>query len=340
MSRRREITGVQKVAAFLLSLDREVSARIMRALDPKVVSDVAEAMTALDAELCTPDAVDQLYADLARTVYQRTGVRPQDDFEMLSILENSFGSAEAERVIGEIHDRRRQEQPFGFLEAIPPEIAVRVLVEESAMVIALVLSHVSPKLSAEVLGAMQPEQALEIVRRMTSIIPPTTEMMLLIADDLSSRLESYSSGPPPRDPSHSLRTVAELLNFSPTDTEKAVLDGLFEEDEEVAQEIREFMFRWENLADLDKRAMQKVLASVDTRTLAMALKACTQAVEENIMNNLSSRVQEMVLDERDIAGAVPMSEVHAARSELMKAVRALIETGELSPTRAGEELVT
>ena len=340
MSEKSEFTGVQRVAAFLLSLDREVGARVMRALDPKIVSDVAAAMTELDSELCTPDAVDQLYEDLARTIYQRAGVRPKDDFELLSILENSFGAEDAERVIREIHERRRKEQPFGFLESVAPEIAVRVLSEESAMIISLVLSHVSPKLSAEVLAVLPPEQALETVRRMTTIVPPTTETMLLIADDLAKNLEAYSSAPPPRDPSDSLRTVAELLNFSPTETERAVLEGLVEEDEEKVQEIREFMFRWENLADLDKRAMQKILASVDTRTLAMSLKACTPAVEENIMSNLSSRVQAMVVDERDIAGAVPMSEVLSSRNELMSAVRALIESGELSPARSGEELVT
>jgi flagellar motor switch protein FliG len=340
MSPKKEFSGAHKVAAFLLSLDKDISARVMKALDPKAIPDVAEAMTGLDRELCSPEAVDQLYMDVARAVYQRTGVRAQDDFELLVILENVFGADEAERVVRSIHERRRQAQPFGFLESAPSETVARVLVDESPMVIALVLAHVSPKLSAEVLGALQPEQALVIVRRMTTLVPPPLDTMLLIAGGLEERLRAASTGPAPRDPANSLRTVAELLNFSNTATEKVVLEGLQKDDEGMAQEIREFMFRWESLAEVDKRAMQKILASIDTKTLSMSLKGSPPAVEENILKNLSTRVRDMVIDERQLTGAVPMSEVLTARAEIMKAVRALIEAGEFRPARAGEEMVS
>jgi flagellar motor switch protein FliG len=69
------------------------------------------------------------------------------------------------------------------------------------------------------------------------------------------------------------------------------------------------------------------------------LKACTSDVEENVTSNLSSRVKLMVIEERELAGAVPMSEVMAARGEIMKAVHSLIEAGDFAPARSGEELV-
>ena len=45
-------------------------------------------------------------------------------------------------------------------------------------------------------------------------------------------------------------------------------------------------------------------------------------------------------DERELLGAVPFAEVVEARGEIMKSVRALMESGEFSPARGGEELVT
>jgi len=335
-----EIPGAQKVAAFLLSLGKDDSASVMRHLDPKVVSDVAEAMTELDPNVCTAESVDSLYEDLARTVYQRTGVRPQDNFELHEILEGTFGADEAQRVIGGIYERRRQEQPFSFVEVLPADSVARVLAEESPAVVALILSHVSPAMSAEVLGVMDAEKGLEIIKRMTTIVPPGIETMLSIADDLQKRLRTTTATPPPRDRTTSLRTVADLLNFSQGDTEKNVLEGLEQEDEEIANEIREYMFAWDDLATVDKRAMQKILASVDTQTLAMSLKASPPAVGANIMANLSSRVREMVVDERDLLGAVPISEVVESRNEILRCVRGLMESGEFSPSRAGEELVT
>jgi len=86
--------------------------------------------------------------------------------------------------------------------------------------------------------------------------------------------------------------------------------------------------------------MQKVLASIDTKTLAISLKGSSTRVEDNIMGNLSSRVRDMVKDERDLAGQMSIKDVNAARAEVLKAVRGLMESGEFRPARAGEELVS
>ena len=332
-------SGAQRAAAFLLSLEKDRSAEVMRALDPKVVSKIAEAMTHLEPELCSVDAIDELYRDLARTFHQRTGVRPQDDFELFALLDSSYGTDEAERVISEINGRRRREQPFAFIEQVPGPLAARVLKEESPAVVALVLSHVAPSISADVLGAFDEETTLEIVKRMTNVTPPGIETMLTIADDLHDRIRAASLVPAPRAQEDSLRTVADMLNFSEAEIENAVLTRLEEEEAEMASQVRELLFTWDDLASIEKRAMQKILASIDTKTLSIALKACPEGVFENIMNNLSSRVRDMVLDEKELLGPMPFSDVLQARVEIMAAVRALMDSGEFSPARASEELV-
>lgn len=333
------LSGPHKVAAFLLSLEKEDGARVMRHLNPEVVPAVAAAMTELDPGLCTPDAIQELVDDLARTAFGR-GVRPQDDYELRDILESSFGAEEAERVISGIHARRRTEQPFAFIEHANPAVVARLLLEESAAVVAVVLSHISPSVSAEVLGAFDDARALEVVKRMTSISPPSTATLLDLAEDLTDRLTTAAAQPPPPDLQESLKSIAELLTFSGPDIEKAVLEGLEEQSEQLADQVREFMFTWEDLATIEKRAMQKILASVDTQTLSMSLKASSAAVEQSILGNLSERVREMVADERELIGAVPLSDVLVARNEIMTAVRGLMEAGEFSPARAGEDLVT
>ncbi|MCP3914808.1 MAG: hypothetical protein GY711_04510 [bacterium] len=335
-----KITGPQKVAAFLLSLDQEVATKVMRHLDPKVVPEIAAAMTELDPEICTPEAVDELLSDLKHTLLGGGGVEAKDDVQLFAILDRSFGVQEAERVIRDIHDRRRKAQPFAFLDNAAPDALARVLSEESPAVVALVLAHASPAVSARVLGSFDEETSLDIVKRMTSISPPAVETMLAIADDLQQRMRASAAIPSPPSQEETLRTVADLMNFSDGETERVVLEGLETIDEEVAKQVRDFMFTWTDLGTIDKRAMQKILASVDTRTLSMSLKACPPDVEANIMDNLSSRVREMVADERDLSGAVPFSEVQEARAEIMNAVRALIEAGEFAPAKSGEELVT
>ena len=119
-----------------------------------------------------------------------------------------------------------------------------------------------------------------------------------------------------------------------------VLTRLEEDVDDVARQVRELMFTWDDLATIEKRAMQKILASIDTKTLSIALKASSDAVMANVMGNLSSRVRDMVIDEKELLGPMPFSDVLQSRAEIMAAVRSLMDSGEFSPARAGEELVT
>jgi len=86
--------------------------------------------------------------------------------------------------------------------------------------------------------------------------------------------------------------------------------------------------------------MQKILGTVDTKTLSVAIKACSPGVEQNLLGNLSSRVRDMVAEERELAGSMPMSTVLEAREEILRNIRAMIETGEFRPNRGGESLVS
>ena len=166
------------------------------------------------------------------------------------------------------------------------------------------------------------------------------EALHCVAEALNEKVTEIENGPVAADPSRRLKTIAEMLTFSKPETEQTVLDGLGDGDDSMIEEIREYMFTWTDLAGVDKRSMQKILASVDTRTLAIALKGSPPEVEENIMANLSSRVKEMVLDERELTGALPIGEVLEARAETMRGVRALMESGEFKPSRGGEKLVS
>ena len=335
-----EISGAQRAAAFLLSLEREEAAEVLKHLDESVIVEVVEAMAQLSAELTRPERIKELDRDFIRSLARPRGARLRSEAELREMLQQTLGRTQAEALFEKIHHRLVHERPFIAVERHEPAAIASALGRESDAVCALVLAHLDPPLSAEVLGALTGERALGVVQRMATLTPPGFETLFAVAQDLEARLTEIASGPAPNAPSARLRTVAEILNHSKADMERSVLESLTQSDQNMAQEIREFMFTWEDLATIDRRAMQKILASVDTPTLAVALKACSPGVEKNILSNLSTRVQQMVADEREIAGALPMERVLAARGDMMKAIRALMEAGEFRPTRAGEELVS
>jgi len=340
MANSQEPSGAERTAAFILSLDKDSAAELIRHLDESVVVDVVEAMGQLDISMTDSETIKNLDKAMVRSLNKPKEVRMRSEEELFKMLEKTLGKQQAGALFDKIQQRLLQERPFLSIESAAPVNLFRALEEESDAVAALVLAHVDPALSAEVLGLFEPERSLGIVKRMATLIPPAFETLLAIAADFAERVKAVAQRPVAGDPSVRLRSIAEVLNFSEPDVEKAVLDGIDSDDAEMASEIREFMFTWEDLADVDKRAMQKILASIETRTLSIALKACSAGVEGNILSNLSSRVREMVADERELAGALPMSEVLQERAQIMQAVRALMEAGEFRPTRAGEDLVT
>lgn len=335
----KPLLGTDKAAAFLLSLDSEAAVKVLKHLPEYLVSEIAEAMTTLDPSLADEDRINNLFKDIATQTDVRGPVRPVKPDEIQAMLNDSFGMKRAERVLQDIDSRNQREFPFRNVERYAPQSIAAVLQSESPSVSAVVLAHVNPATSAAVLAVFEENDAIDVVRRMTNMVPPGFETLKAIAVDLESQLDG-AVAISTVDTSRQLKTVAEMLNYSGAELETSVLSGIEGEDEDKAKEIKEYMFTWNDLGSIEKRAMQKILGSVNTRTLSIALKACTPEVEKNIMDNLSSRVRGMVAEERELAGPMPMSEVRVMRSEIMAAVRALMDSGEFSPTKSGEDLVT
>lgn len=333
------LSGAQKVAAFLLTLDKHAAATVLKNIDPKVLPSIAGAMTELDPRFGDDTKLRELYQEITRVLVRRPGPRPQDDMEVETMFEEAIGRDKALGVIGKLEERRRHERPFAFVEREPAELTARALQSEAPGVTALVLAHLPADLAAEILSSFAPEVALEVVQRMANLFPPGYETLDTVAQDLRRRLIEVAKEPTQKEPEVRLKSIAQLLTFSEPETEKAVMEGISGADEAVAGQIKEFMFTWNDLGSVDKRGMQKILGSIETRTLAVALKACPQDVQENILSNLSVRVRQMVAEEKELAGPVPKSEVETARGEIMRNVRALIESGDFKPARAGEELV-
>jgi flagellar motor switch protein FliG len=333
------LAGVHRVAAFLLSLDAAAAKRVIGHLAPDVVEAVAQAMLDLPDDLAGAGAVAELHRQLALALNGPRTLRAPEDGELARMLGDAIGSDRADKVLARIRERRLIERPFLELERGNPYALGLVLKDESPAVAALVIAHLSPAFSAAALGAFEHEDALGVVKRVATIAPPPFATLRVIAQRLEARLQEAAESPIPTDGKARLKTVAELLSNSEAEMEKGVLEAIQQDDAEMAAEIREFLFTWEDIGTIDKRSMQKILGAVDTKTLSLALKGASAAVEENVMNNLSQRVREMVREEREMIGAVPLAEVMAGREEVMRSVRALIESGEFRPTRGGEELV-
>ena len=334
------LQGTERVAAFLLSLDAETAKKVIGSLAPDVVQAVAQAMLELPASYDEPGKVEDLHRALALSLNGKKRLRAVRENELETLLGSSLGADRAKKVIAGIRERRLQERPFLELEALDPYAVGKQLAQESVAIAAVVVAHLAPTFSAAALNAFDRDKALEVVKRVASLTPPAYPVLRRIAERLVARLAKAAADPRPSDEKTRLKTIAELLSNTTPDMEKSALEAIQADNATAAGAIRELLFTWEDIGTMDKRAMQKILGAVDTKTLSLALKGASAAVEGNVMANLSQRVRDMVKEERELSGAVPLSDVLAGREEIMRSVRALIESGEFRPSRGKDDLVS
>jgi flagellar motor switch protein FliG len=131
--------------------------------------------------------------------------------------------------------------------------------------------------------------------------------------------------------------AAEILNNLGTSLEASVIASLREHDAELAQQIEDQMFVFENLNDLDDRGIQLLLREVQSESLIIALKGTSTELREKIFKNMSSRAAEMLRDDFESKGPVKLSDVEAEQREILKIVRRLADEGQIALGGKGEE---
>jgi len=341
--------GSRAVAALLLSLDETSAAGLLKALDPSVLPRVAAAMAELESEASQPKAsgpakteegLDWRRLALAFEESRPASPRARDEEELGAFLQRGLGAERSAAVLEEMRELRQLERPFDKIDGAPPELIVKALAGESTAVRAVVLRYLSPKAAAGVLSRLDADESLRLVQRLSSSEKPRRETVDLVARRLRDELLRLSEQPEPTKPAERIRSVAQILKSADKDVGQKVLSELDSKDKPVAEAIRDMMFTWEDLATLERKAMQKFLSTVDTARLALALKGGPAEVEANVLANLSQRVRDMVAEERELLGPRPRTEVDAARTELLKAVQGLVQAGDVSVAMNDEGMVT
>jgi flagellar motor switch protein FliG len=131
--------------------------------------------------------------------------------------------------------------------------------------------------------------------------------------------------------------IVEVLNLVDRATEKSIIEALEEEDPELAEEIKKRMFVFEDVTLLSDRDIQQVLREVDSKELAMALKAVDDAVKDKIFQNMSKRAAAMLSEDMEYMGPVRLRDVEDAQQRIVNVIRKLEEAGDIVIARGGEE---
>jgi flagellar motor switch protein FliG len=330
----RPLTGREKAAAMLAQMTDEQVASIMRSMSDIEVVDLMAAMAKLPP--LQTEIVNEVVGDFLRTLVALHSVGQGGLDAARKILQARMGAQRAEEVLRSLEDQDPG-GPFNFLNAIDPQQVATFLAEEHPQTIATVLAHLPASDGAAVLDQIGEDLRVDIARRIATTRRASPEVLRDMAAILEEKLSMLSERR--NTAGRGIESLVDILNHADRSSEKQILSTLEETDPDLAEEVRNLLFVFDDIIALDDRSLQKVLRNVAPKDLAVALKGTSAEVKEKFVRNMSERAAADLAEEMEVLGPTRLETVEASQAELVKRVRELEAAGEIVLVRANDELV-
>lgn len=316
--------NLKRAAIVMLSLEKPLAAKLLSML-PK---DQVERLTQEISLTTDVEAEEQesVIAEFREKLDKRTPIE-RGSLDLASeLLKESLGADAATSIVDNVR-KSMESVPFGFLQRVKGDDLFNFLSDEHPQTIALILSYLPTNLAADVLGELETDKQLDVVRRIANMEQTNPEIVREVESSLKARMASLFSEESER--SGGVPLVAQILNVSDRKTSKGILDALGQDSADLATEIQRLMFVFDDLVKLDKKSIQAVLKEVETSQWALALKGVSEELKQKIFSNLSSRAAENLKEEITMLGPVKSSEVEARQQEIVDVVRRLENAGQV-----------
>jgi flagellar motor switch protein FliG len=206
---------------------------------------------------------------------------------------------------------------------------------EHPQTVAAIMAHLEPAQAGAVMAALPETQRADVLMRIAKLerIPPGVIRDL----DRVLQTELKATGALETDKVGGVIAVAEILNNIDQASEHEILGSIEELDTDLAEEIRQLMFTFEDLQGADDRGMQAILREVSNEELTLALKTASEELREKILRNMSQRAASMLREELEIMGPVRISDVEQAQLKITQTAKRLEEEGKIVLMGKGDD---
>jgi flagellar motor switch protein FliG len=316
------LTGKQKAAMLLMSLDGATAIELLKGLGAEDIQEIAMELARINVSE-QGDAREQVKvahefcSSLQQKETYRFSMKAFFDEILVSVLDKN----RAEQIQSRVKKATGNKDLFMDIRLANTDELVLALEGEHPQTIAVVLSELSPKKSQEVLSHLGEEARLKAVCRMTNPELVGSEVRQRIAFTFSERLENFKGEALPEKPEQTLRKLAIVLSGLEKDLRDRMLDELNKHDEETSTMVRRLMITWEDIPSIADRSMQEALRSVEPGKLAVALSGADGEITQKIRSNISERAVAMLDEEISLMQEPLEKEVLDAREEVVGPLR-------------------
>lgn len=328
-----EMSMTQKIAILLVQLGEDVTSALFSKMSIQAITEISKHIAnnnSIEKNIGAA-VLEEFYAIVQSNQYLNTGGMEY----AREILYKALGPDEAKKVLERLSKTMQSSQNFAFLAKIKPQQLADFIITEHPQTVALILAHMDPSAAAETLYIFPDELRAEVAMRMAKLGDISPSIIKRVSAVLESKLEALATykvevgGP---------RSVADVFNRLGTKVSKATLSQIEQLDQELASSIKEMMFTFEDIVDLDGAGIREILKSADKNDLMLALKNAAEELKEKFFANMSQRAKDAFIEELQFLGAVKMKEVEAAQRRIVDVVQALAEQGVLQLGESEEML--
>ncbi|QJA06859.1 flagellar motor switch protein FliG [Thermosulfurimonas marina] len=329
-----KLTGPQKAAIFLMVMGEDFTSEVYKYLDEEDIKRIGVEMAKLE----------YVPAEAVKKVLEEANLEAKELMSDLSVSPEEFLEKSLVRAYGEkgkqLWEEIRKElgpETFKKLKKLDPKTVANFLRNEHPQTIAIVLVHLEPDLAGQILQFLPEKIRSEVLLRIALLDKVDPEIVEEISNALEEELQAVR-GTLGRKLGGSEK-AAEILTHAGRELEDEILSDIEEENPNLAEEIRKYLFTFEDFLQVDDLAIQTLLREISTDDLRLALKGASEEVREKFFRNMSERAATLLKEDLEVMGPVRLSDVEKAQQNIIKVAKRLEQEGKIILGRGEEEFV-
>jgi flagellar motor switch protein FliG len=295
----------------------------MKSLDPNDLRKIGGIIS--NVSDIPEDEIGSVLVEFSQSLQNKTGLRLEGKSFLQKTFTKALGHEKAVRVLENLNPP--EEGNLEHLKWMDPHAIANMIKNEHPQIIALILSHLTPEQGSQVLMQLQDSLRGEVLQRMATLSEVPPGIMKEVSEILQN--EMNRAAPSAGRKISGVKLAANLLNQIDPSAEQSIMNSISQQNPDLVEQIRKLMFVFDDLVQLDDRAVQEVLKEVSKEQLTVALKAAGEQVKNKFYKNMSERAVQILKEDMEARGPVKLSEVEKTQQEILKVVRKQIEEGKI-----------
>ncbi|MBT4105263.1 MAG: flagellar motor switch protein FliG [Nitrospina sp.] len=333
----RKLSGPERAAVLLVNLGEEVAAKVLANLDDREIQNIGNYMSALgDVDMGTMDSINKEFYNMVESGTGGLGVAGMDFLK--TALMQALDPAKATEILNNI--TTPGEEMGGGLETVrllDPKIIASFIVNEHPQTAAIILAHLDPPVASLTVRELPEENRMEIVHRLATLERVAPSVIRELDEALQS--EFRTSGAVSGNKLGGVEIAAEVMGSLDRTTETSILTAMDEVDPDLANEIRNLRFTFEDILKIDDNGIQMIMKEINQEDLLIGLKTATDELKEKLFTNMSERAALMLKEDLESLGPTKISEVETAQQKVIAVCKKLEEDGKLVIGGGADQLV-